>query len=299
MLYWSIGREIVQQQQASGWGDDVVGRISADLTADMGGARGFSRRNLFYMRRLATLWREPGKVPPVVAQIGWSHNRLLLDAFADQPDLYAWYAAKASEQRWSRRHLEAQIHLRLHEREGAALTNFLPRLSRPTRIGHCRRSRIRTSLTSSTSLRTPRAPARAGADRRHPAVPARTRNRPRRDRRQARSAPRLRADRRLDLADRPPGSRSASGRDQRRRARRPQRTRGARRRSGTSNRAERRGPDPAGRVAGPAQGDRRVATLETKAVRLRAPRKTVSARTVIPSRTVDTRLRATDRQGRN
>jgi predicted nuclease of restriction endonuclease-like (RecB) superfamily len=124
MLYWSIGREILEQQQASGWGDDVVGRISADLTADTGGARGFSRRNLFYMRRLATLWAEPGKVPPVVAQIGWSHNRLLLDAFADQPDLYAWYAAKAGEQRWSRRHLEAQIHLRLHERQGAALTNF-------------------------------------------------------------------------------------------------------------------------------------------------------------------------------
>jgi hypothetical protein len=84
MLYWSIGRDILDQQQASGWGDDVVGRISEDLTADMGGARGFSRRNLFYMRRLASLWTEPEKVPPVVAQIGWSHNRLLLDAFADQ-----------------------------------------------------------------------------------------------------------------------------------------------------------------------------------------------------------------------
>ncbi|MDA0181909.1 PDDEXK nuclease domain-containing protein [Solirubrobacter phytolaccae] len=124
MLYWSIGREILTQQQVSGWGDDVVGRISADLTADMGGARGFSRRNLFYMRRLATLWPDPEKVPPVVAHIGWSHNRLLLDAFTDQPDVYAWYAAKASEQRWSRRELEAQIHLRLHERQGAAVTNF-------------------------------------------------------------------------------------------------------------------------------------------------------------------------------
>jgi predicted nuclease of restriction endonuclease-like (RecB) superfamily len=124
MLYWSIGREIVEQQQVSGWGDDVVGRISADLAGDLGGARGFSRRNLFYMRRLATLWTEPEKVPPAVAQIGWSHNRLLLDAFADRPDLYEWYAAKAGEHRWSRRHLAGQIHLRLHERQGAALTNF-------------------------------------------------------------------------------------------------------------------------------------------------------------------------------
>jgi len=124
MLYWSIGREIVQQQKVSGWGDDVVGRISADLTADMGGARGFSRRNLFYMRRLAVLWPEPEKVQPLAALIGWTHHQVLLDAFSDRPDLYEWYAAKASEHRWSRRHLAGQIHLRLHDREGAALTNF-------------------------------------------------------------------------------------------------------------------------------------------------------------------------------
>ena len=124
MLYWSIGREIVEQQRLSGWGDDVVGRISTDLTADMGGARGFSRRNLFYMRRLAMLWPEPEKVQPLAALIGWTHHQVLLDAFVDRPDLYEWYAAKAGEHRWSRRHLAGQIHLRLHERQGAALTNF-------------------------------------------------------------------------------------------------------------------------------------------------------------------------------
>jgi hypothetical protein len=56
MLYWSIGRDIVAQQQAGGWGDDVVGRIADDLRAATGSARGFSRRNLFYMRRFAALW---------------------------------------------------------------------------------------------------------------------------------------------------------------------------------------------------------------------------------------------------
>ncbi len=58
MLYWSIGRDILQQQQAHGWGDDVVGRISQDLRTATGGARGYSRRNLFYMRLFAALWPE-------------------------------------------------------------------------------------------------------------------------------------------------------------------------------------------------------------------------------------------------
>jgi predicted nuclease of restriction endonuclease-like (RecB) superfamily len=130
MLYWSIGREILGQQQASGWGDDVVGRIAQDLSADTGSARGFSRRNLFYMRRFAALWPDPEKVPPVVAQIGWTAHRVLLDACGDDPDLYAWYAIKAAENRWSRRYLKGQIDLRLHERQGAALTNF-PRALEP------------------------------------------------------------------------------------------------------------------------------------------------------------------------
>jgi hypothetical protein len=58
LLYWSIGHEILRQQRASGWGDDVVGRIAQDLALETNSARGFSRRNLFYMRRFAALWPE-------------------------------------------------------------------------------------------------------------------------------------------------------------------------------------------------------------------------------------------------
>lgn len=124
LLYWSIGCEILDRQQALGWGDDVVGRISQDLRTDTGGARGFSRRNLFYMRRFAALWPDPEKVQPLAAQLGWTHHQVLLDAFADDPERYEWYAAQVVEQRWPRRHLKAQIDLRLHERTGAAVANF-------------------------------------------------------------------------------------------------------------------------------------------------------------------------------
>jgi predicted nuclease of restriction endonuclease-like (RecB) superfamily len=124
MLYWSIGRDVLAQQEASHWGDDVVGRIAEDLREGTGATRGFTRRNLFYMRRFAALWPDPEKVPSVMAQIGWTAHRILLDSFADQPGLYSWYAARSAENRWSVRHLKAQIDLRLHERQGAALTNF-------------------------------------------------------------------------------------------------------------------------------------------------------------------------------
>jgi predicted nuclease of restriction endonuclease-like (RecB) superfamily len=124
MLYWSIGRDILAQQQAAGWGDDIVGRIAEDLRIATGSARGFSRRNLFYMRRFAALWPEAEEVPSVMAQISWTAHRTLLDGFAQDRDLYRWYAEKAAQNRWSVRHLQGRIALRLHERQGAALTNF-------------------------------------------------------------------------------------------------------------------------------------------------------------------------------
>jgi predicted nuclease of restriction endonuclease-like (RecB) superfamily len=131
MLYWSIGRDILEQQRRGGWGEDIVGRIAQDLALDTGSARGFSRRNLFYMRRFAALWPEREKVPSAMAQIGWTAHRVLLDRFSEDPGLYAWYAAQASRERWSVRHLKGQIDLALYQRLGAAVTNFQAALAPP------------------------------------------------------------------------------------------------------------------------------------------------------------------------
>ena len=76
------------------------------------------------MRRFATMWPDPEKVQTLSAQMGWSHHQVLLDAFRADPDLYSWYAAKTAGNHWSVRQLQGQINLRLHERQGAALTNF-------------------------------------------------------------------------------------------------------------------------------------------------------------------------------
>lgn len=130
-LYWNIGREIINQQERAGWGDNVVGRIAQDLALSTESKRGFSRRNLFYMRKFAHLWPDLELVQPLAALIGWSQHQVLLDAFGEQPELYEWYARKSSENHWSRRQLEGQVNLRLHERQGAAVNNFANTLPPP------------------------------------------------------------------------------------------------------------------------------------------------------------------------
>jgi hypothetical protein len=56
VTYWSIGREILDRQQHEGWGAKVIDRLSADLKAGFPGARGYSPRNLKYMRSFAAAW---------------------------------------------------------------------------------------------------------------------------------------------------------------------------------------------------------------------------------------------------
>jgi hypothetical protein len=67
------------------------------------------------------------------ARIGWSHQLLLLDSFADEPETYIWCAHMAAEQRWSVRRL-GHIDLKLHQRQGVALTTF-PKVLEPDDAG--------------------------------------------------------------------------------------------------------------------------------------------------------------------
>lgn len=124
-VYWAIGAAILEQQLTAGWGARVVERLAADLRAEFPEVTGFNRRNLLYMRAFAAAW--PEIVPPVVAQLSWTHIRVLLDR-VDTADDREWYAAEAVANGWSRRVLEHQIMNRLRPRLGAAPTNFASRL---------------------------------------------------------------------------------------------------------------------------------------------------------------------------
>ena len=69
LLYWNIGRDILERQQAQGWGAKIVDQLSKDLTAAFPDMKGFSRRNLLYMRSFAEQWPDAEFVQQAVAQI--------------------------------------------------------------------------------------------------------------------------------------------------------------------------------------------------------------------------------------
>lgn len=121
--YWAIGRDILDRQHDEGYGTKVVERLASDLRDRFPGARGYSARNLKYMRAFAAAWPKFEVVQRSVAQLPWRHQIALLEKL-NTADLRLWYAAAAIEGGWSRDILALQIEQRLHERSGRAVTNF-------------------------------------------------------------------------------------------------------------------------------------------------------------------------------
>ncbi|GAA4031825.1 PDDEXK nuclease domain-containing protein [Arthrobacter methylotrophus] len=123
VAYWRIGRQLAERESAEGWGSKVVTRLSADVRSAFPEARGFSPRNLRYMKSFAEAWPEFPMLQQSVATLPWGHNVLLLDKLEDHADR-VWYADQALAEGWSRSVLAVQIETRLHERSGKAITNF-------------------------------------------------------------------------------------------------------------------------------------------------------------------------------
>ncbi|MCX5957202.1 MAG: PDDEXK nuclease domain-containing protein [Cyanobacteria bacterium] len=130
LLYWQIGRGILERQGREGWGSKVIERLAQDLRNAFPAMKGFSRANLLYMRAFAEAWPDTQIVQQAVGQLPWGHNLVLLSKIKS-PELRLAYAQRAVDQGWSRSILVHHIERRLLDREGQAVSNFNLRLPPP------------------------------------------------------------------------------------------------------------------------------------------------------------------------
>jgi len=130
ILYWEIGTLILERQAKEGWGAKVREQLSRDLKKIFPNMRGFSKRNLLYMKQFSEAYPnfEITQVP--LAQISWYHNITLLQKCPDEKIRF-WYAQQALENGWSRDVMVHQIELGLYKRQGKAITNFAKNLPSP------------------------------------------------------------------------------------------------------------------------------------------------------------------------
>ena len=132
ILYWNIGKIILQQQKEQGWGAKVIENISKDLQNSFPNMKGLSYRNLNYMRKFAETYPDFEFVQQVVAQLPWGQNIWLMDKL-DTEEKRTWYAQKAIENGWSRNILAMQIESNLYERQNSEnkVNNFALTLPKP------------------------------------------------------------------------------------------------------------------------------------------------------------------------
>jgi predicted nuclease of restriction endonuclease-like (RecB) superfamily len=123
LLYWQIGSDISRQMREQGWGAKFVDQLSADLRREFPEMKGFSPRNLRYMRSFAEAWADEAILQEALAKITWYHNIALIEKVST-PDERLWYASQTILHGWSRNVLVHQIESKLYQRQGKAITNF-------------------------------------------------------------------------------------------------------------------------------------------------------------------------------
>ena len=148
--YWELGKEITIKQQQANWGDALIDQLSKDLTATFPGVKGFSRANLFFIRKWYLFYHkcdenaqqgivpfsadltagQSEKVQQLVRQIPWGHNVLIINRCEDVPEAM-FYVQETIQNNWSRSVLTAQIESKLYQRQGKAIHNFQETLPIP------------------------------------------------------------------------------------------------------------------------------------------------------------------------
>jgi len=129
LLYWDIGRGIVEKQQAAGWGDAVVERLASDLRAEFPNMRGFSVANLWRMKQVYLVYTSPEFLAQaareLVASIPWGHHVFMLGKLV-APAARLYYLRATAQLGWSRNVLLNQIKAGAYERavKGKKTHNF-------------------------------------------------------------------------------------------------------------------------------------------------------------------------------
>lgn len=122
-LYWDIGHMILERQKGKKWGKSVVENLARDLREEFPGLRGFSVQNLWYMRQFYSIYKDRPNLQPLVGEIGWSHNLIILSKSADDLER-EFYLRMAHRFGWTKNVLTHQMENQTYQKMLLSQTNF-------------------------------------------------------------------------------------------------------------------------------------------------------------------------------
>lgn len=154
--YWNLGQRIAQKQSLFEGRNNYVEQLAKDLRTEFPEMKGFSRSNLFYVRKFYQFYssssvqqvvglneiqpdfisvRQPVELEEndsvqqgvrlnnMLASVPWGHNVVIINKLKDAKEVL-FYLQQTIENNWSRSILVLQIEQDLYRRQGKATTNF-------------------------------------------------------------------------------------------------------------------------------------------------------------------------------
>jgi len=123
-LYWDIGKIIVSKQEGKEtWGKGIVNQLANDLQTEFPGGGGFSARNIWRMRDFYLTYYTNEKLSPMVTEIGWTHNTVILNKCKDDLER-EFYIRMTRKYGWTKNVLIHQIENQAYEKTLLNQTNF-------------------------------------------------------------------------------------------------------------------------------------------------------------------------------
>ncbi len=145
-FYWELGESIAKELEKNTWGNKVIDQLSKDLSVEFPSLQGFSRTNLYYIKKFYDYFNtfdeklvivpqaegqsKPAIVSEIIWKLPWGHIKIILDKIKD-PKVALFYIKETIENSWSRDTLALQIKSELYKRQGKAITNFKQTLPEP------------------------------------------------------------------------------------------------------------------------------------------------------------------------
>lgn len=131
-LYWELGADIAEKQAQAKWGDGLIGQLSKDLSSEFPDMKGFSERNLKYIRQWYLFYIQTDdktiiaigqQLVAQLVQIPWGHNIAIITKCKNIKEA-VYYVQNTIKHNWSRSVLVHQIESGLYKRERKAVNNF-------------------------------------------------------------------------------------------------------------------------------------------------------------------------------
>lgn len=116
-LYYNIGKML---EENSSWGNKFIDNVAMDLKMSFPNLKGFSVRNLKYMKTFYNEYKDDEEFVQLVAQLPWKHNITLMQKVKDK-EIRKWYMNKCLEDGWSDSVLVYQIDTNLYDRQEKAI----------------------------------------------------------------------------------------------------------------------------------------------------------------------------------